>query len=1232
MIRHIFSFELKYRLKKISTYIYFGMFFLLGFFILCRTSVGGGPLRKLISAGIGNINANAPYVLYYLITLMSHFGLLITAAFFSKAAYRDFKENTYSLYFSYPIKKIDYLLGRFSGAFLSTLFVFSGVGIGALLGSLSPFVNPEKISRIDLLSYILPYLYGVLPNVLFAGALFFSLALVTRKFFSVYTGAAAVIICHLAANSFLQSQNDLLASLIDPFGNIAARGFYAYWTAAQKNSLLIPLSGNFLFNRIIWITLGITLLVIMFKKFHFSHLLESKKRQLKLSQPTGKKKLEMPNVVVNQVFNFKNHLRQMLYTSFLEFKALVKNPYFLVILLLGIIFIFIVGCKNVGLVRGTQSYPVTSQVLETTKLTLYLFCLIIILFGSGELVWRERNKKVQEIYDALPVPDWVPFLGKLGALILVQVLMMLIVMLSGIIIQILHDYYRFELGLYIKELLGIRLIYYILVSIFAMCTQVLVNKKFLGYVIVFLFIDDFFPSVGLTHHLWNFASVPAYTYSDMNGYGPFVKPIIFFNLYWSSLAVLLIVSAILSWVRGNDRGLKQRLKLAKTRLTKAKIITAGVSILLCLLLGGYILYNTNILNRFESTTVIEMQKVAYEKTYKKYENLPQPCVKGINIQVDIYPFQRKVNSQGHMTLENRTGFPIRELFIQMPKRGWHPQPIHGQPDAVLSGASSQKLVFFASFSRILIKRVNNINRGIPSGCFLKESDKTLGVYIYEFHHPLEPGEKLVLDFNLEMKEKGFKNHSENTGLVHNGTFLSNLDLIPAIGYDPYFQEELNDNDKRKKYGLTPKERIPSINDQKAKMTTPIARDAGWIDFEAIVSTARDQTAVTSGELIKEWIDVNRRYFHYKTRGKILKYLPFISAAYCVKKDQWQDVGIEIYYHQGHDYNVNLMIEAIKKSLRYFTANFSPYQLKQVKIVEFPRYELYGEAFPGVIPISEGYGFIAKFDDSKVAYIFRVTAHEVAHMWWGHQVIGANVQGMFVLSEVMAQYSALMVTKKEYDQDKIKQYIKKRLDNYLKGRARETEKEVPLALTNNETAYLHYEKGMVVMNALQDYIGEDQLNTALGKYIRKVAFQEPPFTTSLEWLQCLKEVTPDHLKYILTDMFETITLYENEAVNATYKSLPGGKFLVKLKFAAHKSRADEIGNEKEIEIRDYITFGVFAADNEPLYLKKHWVNTKTGELEFVVDRLPVRAGIDPYYFLVDKNAEDNVVNISRNPGH
>jgi hypothetical protein len=427
--------------------------------------------------------------------------------------------------------------------------------------------------------------------------------------------------------------------------------------------------------------------------------------------------------------------------------------------------------------------------------------------------------------------------------------------------------------------------------------------------------------------------------------------------------------------------------------------------------------------------------------------------------------------------------------------------------------------------------------------------------------------------------------------------------------------------------LDPKPRIPLLTDKNARQYTPMARDGDWIDFEAIVSTVKDQTAITPGVLLKDWIEGNRRFFHYKTQQKILKYFPLISARYSVKQDKWQDIDIEIYHHPTHGYNIDMMIAAIKKSLAYFSTNFSSYQFKYLRVVEFPRYQLYGECFPGVIAVSEGYGFIARFDPSQVAYIFRVLAHEVAHMWWGHQIIGANVQGMFVLSETMAQYSALMVAKNEYQQSKLNDYIQIRTDSYFRGRAREIREEVPLLYTNSETPYLSYEKGMVVMNALWDYIGETAINKAMRDFLKEKAFREPPFPTSVEWLKTLEQVTPDQLKYIFTDMFTTITLYENRVLNANGESLANGKFRVKLTYDAHKYRVDGLGKETEIQINDYINFGVFDADGGVLYLKKHWVKNSSGELEFIVDRHPVKVGIDPYYFLVDKHTKDNVIQIN-----
>jgi ABC-2 type transport system permease protein len=1190
------SFELKHRFKKISTYIYFVMFFLLGFGAIYRGSFGGGPMKFIATAGVGNININSPYAFYYLITVMSHFGLLITAAFFGNAAYRDFKENTYGLNFSYPISKLEYLSSKYVAAVVSTMFVFSGIGIGAFLTSLSPIVNPDKIGPANLFAILQPYLIGVLPNVLFAGALFFTLALLSRKFFPVYAGLVGLVIGYGVAVSLARTQNRLLGSLFDPLGQISAGGFTNYWTAAQKNTLFMPLAGNLLLNRMLWITLALALLIFAYHKFRFSHVVESKK--LKQESSEQKRRTDSPmfhlahkKTDTTQLFNFKNHLRQAFAASFHEFRGLVKNVYFLIILCLGVGFIFLLGFRNIGLIRGTLTYPVTAQVLDTTKTSLYFFSFVIILFCSGELVWRERKRRVQEIYDVLPLPEWVPFTGKLGAIFYVQILVVSLVFVSGVIIQLLQGYTHFELSLYLQELYGIRLVYFLLISVFAMFMQILVNKKFLGYVLTLLLVDDFFPSIGLEHHLWRVGKTPDYIYSEMNKYGPYLKSILFYNLFWTAFAVLLIVLSLLLWIRGNDTRFRHRIKALRARVTKAKLTAASIGVFGCILLGSFIIYNTTILNTFESTKSVNLQKVDYEKRFKSYESIPQPRITDITVQVDIYPYKKKVYSRGRIVFQNKTDRTIDEIFIQAPKKG----------------------------------RINRLRLDVPH--FLEESAEEHGVYILALKNPIKQGQTLFLDFDFELVEKGFKNNRANRNMVKNGTFLYPSHTVPALGYDPYSQYELENNDKRKKYGLPQKKRISSIDDEKAKMNT-FTKDADWINFEAVVSTSKDQIALSSGELINEWREGGRNYFHYKTQDRILKYFTFISARYRVKRDRWKDVGIEILYHPGHEYNIDKMIDGVKKSLDYFTANFSPYQYKTIKIVEFPKYALYAEAFPNLIPFSEGYGFISKFNDSKVEYVFRVTAHEVGHQWWAHQVIGAYVEGLFILTEAMAQYSALMVIKKEYSPEKINDYIKLKMDQYLRGRAREREEEVPMLRSNFEVPYVNYEKSIVVMNALQDYIGEDNLNRAIQKFIQKYAYHGPPYVTAKEFLEYIKEATPENLLYIITDMFETITLYENKVTHATYQKMANGKYRVDLQIDAQKFRADGIGRETSIEMNDSIPFGVFGAQNEVLYSAKHWIQSGASELSFVVNKKPEKAGIDPNYLLIDKNTDNNIIRVRK----
>jgi ABC-2 type transport system permease protein len=153
---------------------------------------------------------------------------------------------------------------------------------------------------------------------------------------------------------------------------------------------------------------------------------------------------------------------------------------------------------------------------------------------------------------------------------------------------------------------------------------------------------------------------------------------------------------------------------------------------------------------------------------------------------------------------------------------------------------------------------------------------------------------------------------------------------------------------------------------------------------------------------------------------------------------------------------------------------------------------------------------------------------------------------------------------------------------------------------------------------------------LRKYLEKVKFQEAPYTTSIEFVDAMREATPEELKYIITDLFETITLHDFSAVEATWKKTPENGYVVKIKVSAKKLRADGLGAEKEIQIDDLVDIGVFTGagkNGKALFLEKRRITHPEMEFEVTVDQLPGRAGIDPYNKLIDRNPDDNIVFVS-----
>ncbi len=1202
MLRSIFLFEVRYQLRHPLFYLVAFVFFMLNFLAVSTDVVQVG-------GGIGAVNRNSPFVIVQLLGGMSLLTLFIAPVFVATSIQRDFELGTHELFFSSRIRKFDYLIGRFAGAMVAGFLAFAGSILGIALGSLMPWLDPERIGPFMASPYLFALLYFVLPNLFLIGAICFSLASLTRSLLATYGGVVLLFGAYALAGALTGDlENERLAGFLDPFGFTALGNATKYWTVFERNSTVPSIDGDLLINRAIWLGVSLAIFALGYSWFRYSRVIAGrrarrKKRVTSATEARGPlvdaaQPLAIPGTAgpaVAPMSGWRTTLSQYLHRTRLETVGVFKSAPFLVMLAFGM-FNLIGSSSILESLFGTPVHPVTHLMLQVLSNSYLFFLVIIVTLYSGVLVWRERSLKLHEMFDALPVANWIPLGSKMTALLLVVGAFMLGGMLTTIGIQIYEGYYRFELGVYAEGLL-INGLPFFLVCFLAVFVQVLANNRFAGYLVMILFMVSglILNALNFNHNLYRVLGVPSAPYSDMNGYGHFLRPILWFGLYWSFFALFLTGLAALIWPRGTETGWRSRMLGAAGRWTPPIRAAVGAGLAGFVATGAYIYYNTNILNEYVPGDVLEERQAEYENRYRSYVDLAQPRVTNVTADVDIYPSERRVEMRGTLRLQNRGEEPIPSLHMTL-----------------------NPLV-----------RINalEIREHQPA-----LADAVLGYRILDLAEPLRPGESMPLRFDFTVEHPGFVNHGSNTAIVHNGTFFNTRQYFPVIGYD--VSRQLLDPNDRRKHGLPPVERMAKIDDEFARRNNYIVQDSDWVTFETTVSTSPDQIAIAPGYLQREWTEGGRRYFHYSMDAPILNYAAYLSARYQVRRDTWNDVAIEIYHHPDHTYNLDKMVKAVKASLEYFSANFSPYQHRQVRIVEFPRYARFAQSLPNTIPFSESIGFIADLEDEEaIDYVFYVTAHEVAHQWWAHQVIGGNVQGATLMVETLAQYSALMVMEQEYGRDKMRRFLKYELDNYLRNRGAEIIEEMPLLLVENQP-YIHYRKGSVVMYALRDYIGEEPLNRALARYIETVGFQQPPYTTSLEFLDHVRPATPERLRYVLEDMFETITLFENRIAVATYEKRDDGTYAVSLDVEARKMRADGRGVETEIPVDDWVDVAVFGEEEKNgkkqekvLYMEKHRVTAPRTTLQVIVNEPPLRAGVDPYNKLVDRNSDDNVRKVS-----
>lgn len=1164
MLKAIYINELKRLLTQPAPYVYFAVFFAIA---LASMLGSGGYFDSGVEIDAKVRLLNSPYEINSIFQYFNKFFLFLLPALVGMVIFRDFKCNIHPILYTFPLKKSDYLLGKFLSGLTVVVVITFSVGIAFLIGENILRPSNPMIGRFNFWTYANTYFFFVFPNMVGCGLMVFIAVASLRNIYAGFIAVILLVLVQVMADN-LFAGNPYLFALMDPFGQNAVAYETRYWTLSDQNVGQIPVFGMVLWNRILWTILGLPVLGIFYKKFQleqepFGFWPEIRKSRGQESKPfSGKSQPTYQRREVSIETTFGSQLKAMLKLSLIDFRFIIKNWLFHVLVVFGMLALVFALSRVTN--RGDMTFLPLTRIMLSVPMFFFSTVIILLTFlFSGMLIHRPGMAKASQLIDSTPTSNWVLLFSKVVAIVQLQLFLLFVLMVCGIGLQVYNGYFHFEIGLYTFHLLLITFPVLMVWAALSVFIHTVMPNLYLG---IFLLIlawlgKDLLPQMGIESHILLFNSPPNVIYSDLNGYGNGLMGNLLVNSYWMSFASLSLIFAYLFWQRGLGYSFQERFRMSIHRFKGFMLFAAGSCILVFFLLG-IIIYKEE--NRPTKPAGNENQTLEnFRKTFGKYRSTVQPKIVSVILNLELFPEKQSFLAKGEYLLVNKSSYKIDTLLIRT-----------GYDD------------------------ITEYSVDIPS--ILIAGDTALQFAVHVLENPLWPEDSLRMRF--EIKNKPNSLFYQNSPVLQNGTFLR-TDILPRLGY--FFDQDF---------------KYPT--DSLAEYVNFYSSDADLIDLETIISTEHSHRAIAPGFLQKQWTEKGRNYYHFKTTGKIKFSFAFNSGIFSIHKSSHKGVDLEIYHHPNHNSNLNEMTEGLKAALDYNTFYFGPYQHGEARVVEFPLTEgSFASVMGNAIPTSE-VRFIQKNEvqAKHIDLAFYVQAHELTHQWWGNQLVPADALGAKMLTESITEYISLRIYERYFGQEKALNFLALQRKRYLEGRTKETGEEMPLYLVKPEQEYIAYGKGAMALNSLQYYVGEAKLNSILKTFLEKYKFRTDRYPTSVSLIADLKKSISPDLHYIISDMMESITFFDNKITGTT--ELSGDKLELTIDIKKLDSTL-----KNELEAKDiFIEIGQYDQEGKLLHLNRCLVSSGKNKITISKKSNVKSLLLDPGMHFIELDIEDNLISL------